>query len=711
MKKIAHLDAGREQSIKEHLENVAKQAAEFSRDYEIAETDAEEYAYETGLAHDLGKYSERFQEKIRENRNISVDHSTAGAKELQRLRMPAAAFAVAGHHGGIPNGWDVTGRNLRERLKNRELEPYTDFMDEISLRSVREPELSSFEEAFFTRMIFSALVDADFLDTERFMRCGRTGRGEYESISVLYGKLAEHIRPWRTITEKTPEINKIRTGILEQCLEEGRQSRGLYRLTVPTGGGKTVSSLAFALLHARENGMKRVIYVVPYTSIIEQTVDVFREILGERNVLAHVSGSLLDSENEEKDIYARHRLSIENWDAPVIVTTSVQFFESLYSNKVSKCRKLHNIANSVIVFDEAQMIPLSYLKPCLKAIQVLVESYRVSAVLCTATQPGLENFMKPLAVREICRNCRELFQYMKRTQIRDAAMMSEEDLVQRLSEESQVLAIVNTKKEARDIFLRLSGEGSYHLSTYMTPADRKRTLKVIRERLKKGEACRVVSTSLVEAGVDLDFPTVYREMAGLDSIIQAAGRCNREGIRPYEESVVWVFRMGAIPRMIEKNAAVTEETLEKYGEYDSEDAIRYYFSCLQNLDEEALDRYHITESFEKGLEGAQMPFQTVAERFHLIDDNTKMLIIPIEQEAEELVDELNKRIKNQDNFRETIQRLGKYAVNLYEKEYQELLADNGAYEPTDGIAVLQTLSLYQSGIGFCYEKLDGATIV
>ncbi len=711
MNKIAHIDEERTQSIKDHLEHVAQQAADFCQDYRVAGVDASKYAYEVGLAHDIGKYSDKFQKKIRENLDISVDHSTAGAKEMLKCRMAAATFAIAGHHGGIPNGWDLTGQNLEERLTKRETEPYADFLNEIALEKVCEPVLDAYEEAFYTRMIFSALVDADFLDTERFMRQNQVNRSEYEGIDKLYQKLSEYIKPWRNITEKTPEINKIRTGILEQCLKEGRGSRGLYRLTVPTGGGKTVSSLAFALQHAKENGLKRVIYVVPYTSIIEQTVDVFRNILGEENVLAHYAGSILESGNDEKEYYARHRLSIENWDAPVIVTTSVQFFESLYSNKVSKCRKLHNMANSVMIFDEAQMIPLAYLKPCLKSIQTLIQSYGVSAVLCTATQPELEKFMEPLAAKEICPRYRELFHCMKRTQIRDAGVISEEGLIQKIVSERQALVIVNTKKEARELFLKLPEEGKYHLSTYMRPIDRKKVLQDIRERLKKGEVCRVISTSLVEAGVDVDFPTVYREIAGLDSVIQAAGRCNREGLRSCEESIVWVFRLGKIPRMIEKNVAMTEETLQKCGEYHSLDAIRYYFHCLHNLDMEALDQYGIVEAFKNGVGEVEMPFRKVAEVFRLIDDHTKMLIIPIEPEADRLVGELEEKIANKDNFRIILRQAGVYAVNLYEGEYRELLSDNSAYEVLDGIAVLQKLSIYNCELGICHERCDGATIV
>lgn len=710
MEKIAHIDEEREQSVYEHLENVAKKTAEFCSEYDITSTDVQAYAYEVGLVHDLGKYSEAFQNKIRGNLNISVDHSTAGARELVKLRMMAGAFAVSGHHGGIPNGWDTTKSNLMERVKKRKLEPYEDYQSEICFKGIKEPELSAYEEAFFIRMLFSALVDADFLDTEKFMSKDTVARGNYDSIEKLYSKLINYIAPWRNIAQKTPELNKIRTGILEQCLSAGSGERGLYSLTVPTGGGKTVSSLAFALEHAKTNGMQRIIYVIPYTSIIEQNVAVFREILGEQNVLAHYSGSLLSSEDQD-DYHEKHKLSIENWDAPVIVTTNVQFFESFYSNKVSKCRKLHNVSNSVVIFDEVQMIPLNYLKPCVKAIQSLVEHYRVSAVLCTATQPALEKWMKPLVPKEICSNYAELFQKLKRTQIKDIGEILEEDLAEKMTNVRQVLTIVNLKAEAQRIYQNLPQEGAFHLSTYMTPFDRKNTLQKIRECLRNGEVCRVVSTSLVEAGVDLDFPIVFRELAGLDSIIQAAGRCNREGNRRQEESIVGVFHLKEIPKLIEKNISITKETYQKYGEYEGLEAIHYYFSALQNLDEESLDQHHIIDSFLQNFEGIQMPFQKISEIFHLIESDTRMLIIPRQKEAARLVEELDRRVKEQENFKCVLQKLGEYSINIFDWEYKAMLDDASAYEIVDGISVLQNLFLYSEKMGLHYKKNGGAIII
>lgn len=710
---IAHISEAGEQSLSDHLQNVARMTSTYCASYQMNDTDVAKYAYETGLTHDVGKYSDLFQQKIQNNLNIHVDHSTAGAREMRKRNMMSAAFAIAGHHGGIPNGSDTSKSNLIQRIRKRELESYDAYEKEITIDSVKEPKLSAFDHSFFTRMLFSSLVDADFLDTEQAMRGKAVDRGTYDSINILYERLMENIDPWRNITEQTSELNHIRTGILEQCIQAGNEGRGLYSLTVPTGGGKTVSSLAFALTHAKMNHMDRVIYVIPYTSIIEQTVDVFRDILGDQNVLAHYSNSLLDDDPGDGDHYDKHKLSIENWDAPVIVTTSVQFFESLYSNKVSKCRKLHNIANSVIIFDEVQMIPLGCIKPCVSAIQALVQAYSVSAVFCTATQPVLDRWIPSLAAKEICSNYQEIFSKLKRTQNKKLGKVTEDELFQKINEEKQVLAIVNTKKEAQNLYQKFQSEqGIFHLSTYMTPYDRKKTLNLIRERLKEGEECKVISTSLVEAGVDLDFPTVYRETAGLDSIIQAAGRCNREGKRKMEESIAWVFQMeDRVPKMIEKNALMTEETLLKYGDYDSLDAIHYYFHALQSLDEEALDQYRILERIENDVDGVVFPFKKIAEVFHMIDSDTKMLIIQNEEEARHLVDELQRRIQNGDNFRNVLKRVGVYAINIYENEYSRLIEDNSAYELIDGVGVLLNESLYTENMGLRYEKSDGATMI
>lgn len=707
MGKIAHIQNGTEQSIQEHLINVAHMASEFAADYAVEGVNASQYAYETGLFHDIGKYSDQFQSKIRGNDHISVDHSTAGAREMAAGRMPAAAFAIAGHHGGLPNGKDTTEQNLIYRVKKKELEEYGEYRQEIALEPVSEPKLKGFREAFFTRMIYSALVDADFLDTENFMQQGSVCRSGYDTYDVLYERFQNYIAPWLDIQPDTKELNVIRTGILKQCIEKGRGKRGLYSLTVPTGGGKTISSMAFAMEQVKANHMKRIIYVIPYTSIIEQNAKIFGEILGRRNVLEHHSNvSMVKKENA--DDLELHQLSTENWDAPVVVTTNVQFFESLFANKSSKCRKLHNIANSVVIFDEAQMIPLNYLKPCVSAIEELVASYRVTAVLCTATQPALDPWFQRLQIEEISNDFEMLFQKLKRTTVTNMGKMSEEQLLDRIAENKQVLTIVNRKSEAQKLFQQLHPEGAFHLSTYMTPGHRRRVIDEIKRRLKEGEDCRVISTSLVEAGVDIDFPTVFREQAGLDSIIQAAGRCNREGRRKIEECETGVFELeGEQLKLIAKNISIMQETSQKFQEYDSLEAIHYYFETLQLLDEEFLDQKQIIRAFETDLDGIKMPFQEVGQRFRLIDADTKRILIPKEERAQELVGLLEEQKEQGYSMKDTMRELNEYSLNVFDYEYQKILDQGDIYEVFDGVAVLQNLQLYTDEMGLCTEGGDG----
>lgn len=703
-KKIAHCTEDREQTILEHLQGTAKLAEHFSADFNIE--NAKRYAYVAGLAHDIGKYSELFQKKIRWNPELQVDHSTAGAIEMRNNRMSVASFCVAGHHGGLPNGKDTTESCLIKRIaSDRNIPDYSEYKKELFLDQVKDPVLSGFSYAFYTRMLYSSLVDADFLDTEAFMSDGNIARGDYESITELHKKLADYIVPWLEGKDGKKEINKIRTDILKQCIEKGKGEKGVYSLTVPTGGGKTVSSMAFALEQAVKHNMARIIYVIPYTSIIEQNAALFRKILGDKNVVEHHANIMFGENEEEHDFLEIHKLSTENWDAPVIVTTNVQFFESLFSNRASKCRKLHNIANSVIIFDEAQMIPLSYIKPCVRAIEELVLHYKTTAVLCTATQPALDRWFEKCPILEISENFQQNFIKLKRAEIRTWGKITQEELVQQTVDYKQILVIVNKKKVAQEIYKRLPEKGAYHLSTYMIPVHRKKTIQRIRQELEAENMVRVVSTSLIEAGVDIDFPIVWREKAGIDSIVQAAGRCNREGKRRIEDSQVFVFELPEVNRhLIEKNIAMTRETIDKYGVYDSLEAIQYYFSSLQNLDEEALDVYKILQAFDTGLEGIKWPFKKVNEVFHLIDSDTKMVIVPIE-EAGELTQELERCIEMGYNYRLLLRKLGKYSVNVFDTDYQKLIKDGHVYEVAEGIGILQNLTMYDEMMGLCIEDV------
>ncbi len=380
------------QTLVEHLQQVAKLAKEFGEKF-----DSGEFAYLCGLLHDIGKYSEKFQRRLECGGN-RVDHATAGAVEINKSLKKIGlllAYCIAGHHTGLPDGGSCADTfeepTLSGRLKSKDrLEPYQQYEKEIDTAAylpkkappVKPLEGIGFTLSFYIRMLYSCLVDGDALDTEHFTK-GDINRNTGESIEVLNQKLDEYIK---SFANPTNEINKKRTEILNNCISKAENDRGLYSLTVPTGGGKTVSSLAFALKHAKKHDMDRVIYVIPYNSIIEQNAEVFKKILGNENVLEHHSNFAYEDKN---DMEVRQRLATENWDMPVIVTTTVQFFESIFANKSSKCRKLHNMANSVIIFDEAQMFPTQYLKACVKVVSELVYNYKSTVVLCSATQPAL----------------------------------------------------------------------------------------------------------------------------------------------------------------------------------------------------------------------------------------------------------------------------------------------------------------------------------
>ena len=695
------------QPLKEHIENVGERAAQFA-----AAFDAAEHGREAGLLHDIGKYSSKGQKRQRDPEHTSkVDHSSAGAQEAFRRKDPMAAFAVAGHHGGLPDfgsRGDTDGGTLCSRL-NKPLTGGDDpsaWKQEIVLpSSIPMPSWAvncqeGRVQALYTRMLFSCLVDADFLDTEAALQ-GQQPRSGYASLEELLQKLQSHVAPW--LKKPKNELCAKRSTILRSCLQGGEREKGLYTLTVPTGGGKTVSSLAFALTHAVRHDMKRVVYVIPYTSIIEQNAKVFAEILGPENVLEHHSQTeLADEKGDSETLEARRRrLACENWDAPVIVTTAVQFFESLYAAKTSRCRKLHNLAGSVVIFDEAQTLPVPFLKPCVSAIGELVRHYGVTAVLCTATQPELGRLFNELApelsIREIAPEPDELFEFFRRVSFQRDGQLSNEELAARLTETEQVLCIVNTRKRAREIFQLLPEEGRFHLSTLMTPQDRKRVLDAVRERLKERKPCRVVSTSLVEAGVDVDFPTVWREVAGLDSILQAAGRCNREGKRPAAESIVHIFHAdGRIPRMLKLNVAAAESVLADYEDVNTRPAIHAYFqTLLWAKGDAALDEKRILESESK------FRFRQTDKDFHLIDENTVTVYIPSKADSGDI-----QALRDKQFSKGLLRRLSQSAVNLYDTECQKLM-ENGALEmdTEDGYAILLNPKMYsdECGLEICPE--------
>lgn len=704
---LAHLtEDGRTQTILEHLKGTASLCSAFA-----AAFDAEAQGQLAGMAHDIGKYSAAFQRRL--HGGPKVDHASAGAFECLKAQQLAAAFAISGHHGGLPDGGgrgDAAGAGTFwgriNRASQGRLEDYHAWQSEFSLPHANTPAFAGtrLEGMFFTRMLFSCLVDADYTDTGAFMDNSPYLPASSSSMEELWRRLETYVSGW---FPPKGALNMQRCVILEQCMSAGAQyGPGLFTLTVPTGGGKTVASLSFALAQAKARRMKRIVYVIPYTSIIEQTAQAFREILGDENVLEFHSGVQFDQQEDDASSPETAPLtrSVETWDVPVIVTTAVQFFESLYACQPSKCRKLHNLAQSVLIFDEAQMLPLPYLRPCVWAIAQLVRHYGASAVLCTATQPALDpifqEFAPEIPIREICPMAEAHWESFRRVSFQQAGTLSWMDLAARLQQQEQVLCVVNTRRAAREVFHQLSGPGNFHLSTLMYPAHRRRILDEIRRRLRDGLPCRVVSTSLIEAGVDVDFPAVYRELSGLDSILQAAGRCNREGKRPPEDSIVTIFQgEDPPPRLFETSIGAGKIVLDHCQDVSSRAAIHTYFSTLLDLKgAEAQDAHHILPLMESEF----FPFRTVAERFHLIESPTTTVYLPLEEGAG-----LVELLRSGQYSRTLYRRLGQYGVSVY-PQHLAALEQAGALEHLeDGSVVLRDIGLYTQTTGLTLEPSGG----
>jgi len=698
---IAHKkqDDGEEQSLYDHLIGTANLARSFATSFNSGD-----FAYSIGLCHDLGKYSKDFQRRIR-GENIRVDHSTAGGQYLYSLRNgplgKMAAYCVVGHHGGLPNGGSSADTaektSLCGRLK-RDIPAYgnfkADFNNVDAISRIAPPGITvakqgaGYSIAFLIRMVFSALVDADWLDTENFMSSGKIERGGFDSLEVLQDKLLMYLSKLKDKSHES-SLNVWRNELLNNCIEAADSPHGLFTLTAPTGSGKTLSSISFAMKHVIKNKHDRVIYVVPYNTIIEQNAKVFEDIFGVNNVLQHHSG--IDYEAKENSanpkLQYQKLLATENWDAPLIVTSSVRFFESLYGNKPSICRKLHNISNSLIILDEAQMIPLSYLIPCVRALRELVTYYGCTVVLATATQSSLDEYFEPLIPTEIVRNPKDMYEFFQRvTYEKIEGVLNDEGIANLISSHEQVLCVVNTRKRAQAV-TQILGDDALHLSTTMVPIHRSDVLKRIRDRLNSGLPCKVISTSLIEAGVDIDFPVVYREKSGLDSIIQAAGRCNREGKRQSSDSKVYVFSTeGSSPRQMAQNIGVYEEVARSFEDISSLTAIKSYFEQLRYvIGRENLDKNTVVSKFEEGEQSILFPFQDVSQTFRLIDEITRTIYVPYNDDARRLLDQFRYGGRSRELYR----KIQSYSVSLYEHDLK-ILNDLGALEHIDEeIHVLQ----------------------
>lgn len=721
---IAHRDPenGTTHDLIEHLEGTASLAAAFA-----ARWGAEDWGRLLGLWHDLGKYAPEFQKMIRdadpelpqEGGKVRVDHSSAGGQwaihHYEPLFGSLFAYAIAGHHAGLGD-WEGEGRPLRHRLADtshlgRALNagPPRHLLEQPSPGQGIPKDA---DYSLWVRMLASALFDADFLDTEAFFDPERQGgRGGWPSLNGLAERLENHLD--RFAGAPATPVNALRAEVLAACRSAAQEPPGLYSLTVPTGGGKTLSSLAFALRHAKLNRLCRVIYAVPFTSVVEQTARVFRDALGRDAVLEH--HSFLEAP-KDKDEGFRWRLASENWDAPLVVTTTVQLFESFFASRTSRLRKLHNVAGSVLVLDEAQALPPGVLEPVTALLDQLVRHYKVTVVLCTATQPALGAVFKKLPKpTEIAPAPELLFDALERVATEwpaEGTRLSWEDLAARMAIEPQCLAIVNSRADCRTLH-GLLPEGRVHLSTRQCAAHRLALLKVIRNRLRRGEPCRVVSTTLVEAGVDLDFPAVFRAMAGLDSLAQAAGRCNREGKLPDKGRFV-VFRPdGKPPHQFAQAIEAAEAALRGHGEAPFRPpAFEKFFHELY-WSQATHDSYDMAGKLGLGAgkprvtpSGFDFRFRSAAEAFRMIDDNQEPLIIPYGSKAERLVAAL----RHAGPSGGLLRALQRYTVPVRDHE-MKALRDANAIEDAQGVPVLANPDLYRKDVGLDVEAITHGLIL
>ncbi|MFO7871669.1 MAG: CRISPR-associated endonuclease Cas3'' [Kiritimatiellia bacterium] len=706
------------------MEGTAELAKKFAEPF-----GAGDWGYLAGLWHDLGKYSAEFQKKLFDANGIEchletkpgkVIHSQAGGHLAQQVFHDQVArvfcWLIMGHHAGLADySSDKTGaKALEPKMRTPDVSSKVLLNVPESIRQQEEPGIPELlrketpaDVALLIRMLFSCVVDADFIDTEAFVDKDRKRLREKErpTLGDLLVAFDTHMA---TVCENatSTEVNRIRADVLAQCRAKAEREPGIFSLTVPTGGGKTLSSLAFALKHAKRWGKRRIIYVIPYTSIIEQTALVFRDIPGFADaVLEHHSSVAEDDESKES---VRRRLAAENWDTPIVVTTAVQFFESVYASKTSRCRKLHNIADSVIIFDEAQCLPPAYVRPCVFAVRELQRHYGVTPVLCTATQPVLtrsEKFDFKFregfeGVVEIIEEPDEIAGRLSRVDVvrhKDLLPVDLPALADAIQSEAQsALCIVNRKRDCRELAMLLPDDRTVHLSANMCAAHRLGVLEAIRKRLEPGEPpLYVISTSLVEAGVDLDFPVVYRALAGLDSIAQAAGRCNREGKLSRGKTVV--FLPEAQPDYVEAAASlarsyVTPEKLEDIflpKTFDSYFAERFF-----QLGAAALDKRGILALLGGNLD---FYFRAAAEQFRLIDDDWQLPLIVPYGEAPALIGKLVEW-----DARSVFRKLQRYTVNVSKPVMRELLDHDYANELSEypGTYYLHTSVVYTERFGF-----------
>ena len=694
------------QSNEEHCIGVAELAKQFASEFGMGN-----WGYVLGVLHDKGKEKKEFQEYIQDVNGIpghkhwtkkGKAHAYVGALLAQGLYGKVATTffgnVICGHHAGLYDYFE-----LEKMISSSDLPSEVQMQTDAIQLNKAKFTLTENQINHLVRVLFSCLVDADYLDTEKFMNVSSASqRGHHKKLSELLILLEDHFCKLNNNSEDST-VNVIRRCVQEQCIKMSSGETGFYSLTVPTGGGKTLSSLLWAMRHAVCNGQKRIIIAIPYTSIIVQTASVLKSIFGEENVLEHHSQFTIDS-IIDKDIRLKAKLASENWDYPIVVTTNVQLFESMFSNKPSDCRKLHNIANSVIILDEVQTLPTDYLQPIVDALKSYQRMFGISVLFTTASQPVLSGLIEgcnPKAafqgidgITEIIPKEYALHDRLRRVCLEiDNTGSTYDEIADRLSRHDKVLCIVNTRNDAREIFERLPKEGmTIHLSRMMCPRHVTKAIQEIKQALSDNSeiVIRVVATQLIEAGVDIDFPVVYRQEAGLDSILQAAGRCNREG--KLDMATAYVFSLSVEHKLygsiIDANNA--RLGMINVNDWFAPETMTEYFRQLY-CRKETFDKKGIKTLLYKP---AEMRFAEAAKKFRLIEETGKTVYVNMDYSLE-----LIERLKSDGITYSLMKELSQYSVNIHERDFQKLNSYEAIEEVIEGIYVVKDRAQYDENIG------------
>ena len=700
------------QTNAEHSNNVAKLARSFADELGMGM-----WGYVLGMLHDKGKESDAFQSYIRKESGFtpeakcSLEHNHAFvggiiAKSIYGKGSESLLCnQIISHHSGLHDYCQIE-ETLKKDIPsdvNRCVEKIHLNRPPFSLSPIKGCKGMTSDANHLSRMLFSCLVDADYLDTELFMD-EKSARKRINGISLqsLLPLLETYIDNLQKRSSES-EVNAIRRTVQERCVSVSNVEKGFYSLTVPTGGGKTLSSLVWALRHAVHNGMKRIIIAIPYTSIIVQTASILKQIFGEEAVLEHHSN--FDPQSlKSKEMQHKAKLATENWDYPIVVTTNVQLFESMFSNKPSDCRKLHNIVNSVIILDEVQTLPTDYLQPIVDALKSYQRMFGISVLFTTASQPVLSGLIEgcnPKAafqgidsITEIIPKEYVLHDKLRRVRLEiDNTGSTYNEIADQLSQHNKVLCIVNTRNDARELFERLPKEGmTIHLSRMMCPRHVSKAIQEIKQALSDNSetVIRVVATQLIEAGVDIDFPVVYRQEAGLDSILQAAGRCNREG--KLDMATTYVFSLSEEHKLygsiIDANNA--RLNMVNVNDWFASEAMTEYFRQLY-CRKETFDKKDIKTLLYKPTE---MCFAEAAKEFRLIEETGKTVYVNMDDSLE-----LVERLKNNGITYSLMKQLSQYSVNIHERDFLKLWSYGAIEEVIEGIYVVNDQAQYDENIG------------